>query len=73
MPIPDKVAAARKIESLLKATIAAGTFKLKYRITVDPPMAEERLGRLAGSERNRERPHLHPRLPAFRRTNWRGS
>ena len=42
MPIPDKVAAARKIESLLKATIAAGTFKLKYRITVDPPMAEER-------------------------------
>ena len=42
MAIPDKVAAARKIESLLKNTIAAGAFKLKYRITVDPPMAEDR-------------------------------
>ncbi len=42
MAIPDKIAAARKIESLLKATIAAGSFKLKYRITVDPPIPEER-------------------------------
>jgi len=42
MAIPDKVAAARKIESLLKTTIAAGGFKLKYRITVDPPIPEER-------------------------------
>jgi spoIIIJ-associated protein len=42
MPIADKVAAARKIESFLKAAISSGGFKLKYRITVDPPLPEER-------------------------------
>ncbi len=42
MPIADKVASARKIESFLRTTILKGAFKLKYRITVDPPLPEER-------------------------------
>jgi len=35
--IQDKVAAARTIDSLLKNIIQSGAFKLKYRITVNPP------------------------------------
>ena len=35
----DKVAIARKIDSFLKNIIASGAFKLKYRITVNPPVA----------------------------------
>jgi spoIIIJ-associated protein len=42
MPLADKVASARKIESFLRAAIVKGGFKLKYRITVDPPLPEER-------------------------------
>src|SRR5437667_2640763 len=42
MPIPDKVAAARRIEALLKGLIQQGSFRLKYRITVDPPITEDR-------------------------------
>ena len=42
MPIPDKIAAARKIESLLKVVIQHGGMRLKYRITVDPPLPENR-------------------------------
>src|SRR5258706_6277862 len=42
MTIPDKIAAARRIEALLKSVILQGSFKLKYRITVDPPLPEER-------------------------------
>lgn len=42
MSIPDKVAAANKINELLKGIVANGGLRLKYRITVDPPMAEER-------------------------------
>ena len=42
MPITDKVAAAKKIGEFLQAVITNGGFKLKYRITVDPPVAEER-------------------------------
>jgi spoIIIJ-associated protein len=42
MTIPDKVAAANKINELLKGIVANGGLRLKYRITVDPPMAEER-------------------------------
>ena len=42
MPLADKVAAAREIEAFLRATILKGGFKLKYRITVDPPLPEER-------------------------------
>lgn len=37
--LQDKVAAAKKIDSLLKNVIASGGFKLKYRITVNPPLA----------------------------------
>jgi len=36
--LQDKVAAAKKIDSLLKNIIASGGFKLKYRITVNPPL-----------------------------------
>jgi spoIIIJ-associated protein len=39
--LQDKVAAAKKIDSLLKNVIASGGFKLKYRITVNPPIAQE--------------------------------
>lgn len=35
--LQDKVAVARKIESLLSMIITTGGFKLKYRITVNPP------------------------------------
>ncbi len=42
MPLPDKVAAARKIDELLKGIIVSGGFRLKYRITVDPPLPEDR-------------------------------
>jgi spoIIIJ-associated protein len=42
MPLGDKIAAAKKIESFLRATILHGGFKLKYRITVDPPVPENR-------------------------------
>ncbi|HEY6272111.1 MAG TPA: R3H domain-containing nucleic acid-binding protein [Terriglobales bacterium] len=41
--LQDKVAAARKIESFLKNIIASGDFKLKYRITVNPPAASDEL------------------------------
>jgi spoIIIJ-associated protein len=42
MPIPDKVAAARKIEEFLRGIATLGGLRLKYRITVDPPLPEER-------------------------------
>jgi len=41
--LQDKVAAARKIEAFLKNLIASGGFKLKYRITVNPPAAGDEL------------------------------
>lgn len=41
--LQDKVASARKIESLLKNVIASGGFNLKYRITVNPPSAGDDL------------------------------
>lgn len=37
--LQDKVAVARKIDALLKTIIATGGFRLKYRITVNPPAA----------------------------------
>src|SRR5262249_16429930 len=37
--LQDKVAIARKMDSFLKNIIASGAFKLKYRITVNPPVA----------------------------------
>jgi spoIIIJ-associated protein len=42
MPITDKVAAAKQIGEFLQAVISHGGFKLKYRITVDPPIAQNR-------------------------------
>jgi spoIIIJ-associated protein len=42
MAIPDKIAAARQIEALLKAVLQHGGLRLRYRITVDPPLPEER-------------------------------
>jgi spoIIIJ-associated protein len=40
--IPDKVAAANKINEFLKAVVTDGGLRLKYRIVVDPPMPENR-------------------------------
>ena len=42
MPIQDKVAAARKISELLNGIIKYGDFRLKYKITVDPPATDDR-------------------------------
>ena len=42
MPMSDKVAAARRIDGLLNTLIRTGGFRLKYRITVDPPVGEDR-------------------------------
>ena len=42
MPITDKVSAAKQIGEFLQAVISNGGFKLKYRITVDPPMPQNR-------------------------------
>ena len=36
--LQDKVATAKKIDSFLRNIIASGAFKLKYRITVNPPV-----------------------------------
>jgi spoIIIJ-associated protein len=40
--IPDKLAAAKKINEFLQAVVTLGGLRLKYRITVDPPLAENR-------------------------------
>jgi spoIIIJ-associated protein len=42
MPISDKIAAANKINDFLKGVITNAGLRLKYRITVDPPLPEER-------------------------------
>ena len=42
MAIPDKVAAAHKINDMLTAVVNHGGLRVKYRITVDPPLAEDR-------------------------------
>jgi spoIIIJ-associated protein len=42
MPITDKVAAAKQMGEFLQAVISSGGFRLKYRITVDPPIAQDR-------------------------------
>jgi len=42
MPIPAKLAAAKTIEELLRGVVNLGGLRLKYRITVDPPLPEER-------------------------------
>jgi spoIIIJ-associated protein len=40
--ISDKIAAANKINEFLRDVVALSGFRLKYRITVDPPLTEER-------------------------------
>lgn len=42
MTIPDKVAAANKINGFLQAVVTHGGLRLKYRIVVDPPIPENR-------------------------------
>lgn len=42
MAIPDKIAAAKQINELLRGVVANAGFRLKYRISVDPPMAQDR-------------------------------
>ena len=42
MSIPDKVAAAKKINEFLQAVVTHGGLRLKYRIVVDPPIAQDR-------------------------------
>jgi spoIIIJ-associated protein len=42
MPIPDKIAAANKINELLRGIVANAALRVKYRITVDPPVSDER-------------------------------
>jgi spoIIIJ-associated protein len=42
MTIPNKLEAANKINDLLNGVVSKGGLRLKYRITVDPPLPEER-------------------------------
>ena len=42
MPLTDKVAAAKKIDALLKIIIANAGLRLRYKIMVDPPARDER-------------------------------
>jgi spoIIIJ-associated protein len=42
MSIPDKIAAAKKINEFLQGIVTNGALRLKYRITVDPPVADNR-------------------------------
>ena len=42
MPIPDKIAAAKKISEFLNTLIANGDFRLRYKITVDPQLTSDR-------------------------------
>jgi spoIIIJ-associated protein len=38
MPIPDRVAAAKRIDELLRQILLHGGFRLKYRISANPPV-----------------------------------
>jgi spoIIIJ-associated protein len=42
MPISDKIAAAKKISEFLNTIITNGDFRLRYKITVDPPLSADR-------------------------------
>jgi spoIIIJ-associated protein len=42
MAIPDKIAAANKINEFLSSLVTKGGLRLKYRITVDPPVSDDR-------------------------------
>ena len=41
MPIQDRIAAARRIDELLRRTLQEGGFRLKYRISANPPATTE--------------------------------
>src|SRR5437762_11471772 len=41
MPIQDRVAAARRIDEVLRRILQLGGFRLKYRISANPPMTTE--------------------------------
>ncbi|MBV9145269.1 MAG: single-stranded DNA-binding protein, partial [Acidobacteria bacterium] len=41
MPIQDRVAAARRIDEFLRITLQHGGFRLKYRISANPPVTTE--------------------------------
>ena len=67
MPITDKIAAANKINEFLRGVVRNGGLRLKYRITVDPPLPEER---------DWERPEIlvefsGPDSPLHARAGWR--
>jgi len=42
MPIADKIGTAKQIDAMLRAILTACQLRLRYRITVDPPLPEER-------------------------------
>jgi spoIIIJ-associated protein len=42
MPISDKIVAAKKISEFLNTIITNGDFRLRYKITVDPPLSADR-------------------------------
>ena len=42
MPIQDKIATSKKINELLTGIVKYGDFRLKYRITDDPPVPDNR-------------------------------
>jgi spoIIIJ-associated protein len=41
MPIQDRVAAARRVDELLRSTLQQGGFRLKYRISANPPLSTD--------------------------------
>lgn len=41
MPIQDRVAAAKRIDEVLRRTLQLGGFRLKYRISANPPVTTE--------------------------------
>lgn len=45
MPIEDKIAAAKKISELLNGILTKGDFHLRYKIMVDPPVADPAFGK----------------------------
>ena len=52
MPLQDNVAAANKINDLLKVILSRGGFRLKYRITVNQPAAVANPSEEQGGWRN---------------------
>ena len=42
MPMQDKIATAKRINEMLTTIVQLGDFRVKYKITVDPPLPEDR-------------------------------